>query len=162
MKWFSFLLPLLLKQLSPALAAMNQSSLQLCEDFSLKSRKVALVVLAGMAAVLLFCGGLLITIWEAARQMDSAQVVKMNTLILAGISLVAVSLLTLSVAFRFWPGVRARKQRLKRERAQIKAQRESLGQAISLDQAVAMLILDFVKEREQKRQPSAPLASQDG
>ncbi len=160
MKWFSLLLPLLLKQLSPALATLNQSSLQLREDVSLKARKVALLTLTGIAAMILFSGGLLLSLWEAARQLDSFNTLQFNAVISTGVGLAVISIVALIIAFRSWPGVQARKQRLRQERAQLRAQREQLGQAVSLDQAVAMLILDFVKEREQKRHTNAPLAQE--
>lgn len=160
MKWLSLLFPLLLKQLNPAIETLSQSSLQLREEMSLKSRKIALIILAGIATTILFAGGLLLSLMEAARQLDNSNALQVNAVIATGFSLCVASLLAAVLAFRSWPGVRARKQRLKQERAQLRAQREQLGQAVSLDQAVAMLILDFVKEREQKRTASSPLAQE--
>lgn len=162
MKWISLILPLLIKQLNPALASLNRSTVQLREDLSLKTRTIALIALLGIAAIILLSGGLFVAALEAARQLDSSAALQINSVILTGLGLSFISLLVLIIVFRNWPGVQARKQRLRMERAQLRAQRESIGQAVSLDQAVAMLILDFIKEREEKRQANtSPLAPQD-
>ena len=129
----------------PQGGGIRETVLDLFEDIVLKGRRPVILILAGICAVLFFCGGLFITILEGTTQYDQVGYVTLSSTLGAGIALSLIAALGFAYVFAFaWPG------------AGKNAAREHVAppphQASTLEQALTVLVLDFVREREMRRE----------
>lgn len=123
---------------------LRETVMDLFEDMVLKGRKPIILVLAGVSAVIFFCGGLFISVLEGTTQYDRVGYVTLTSTLGAGIAMFLIAALGFVYVFAFaWPGASKRD----RERDQARAQHE----VSSLEHALATLVMDFVKERELRR-----------
>lgn len=128
---------------------IRETVMEMFEDIVLKGRKPVILILAGVSAVLFFCGGLFITILEGTTQYDRVGYVTLTSTLGAGIALFVIAALGFAYVFAFaWPGARRVNER-DHERPQPQ------HQASTLEQALTVLVLDFVKEREARRDREA-------
>jgi hypothetical protein len=104
-----------------------------------------MLVLAGLSAVIFFCGGLFITILESTLQYDRVGYVTLSSTLGAGIILFCMAALGFAYVFAYaWPGAsRQVKEAVKPEHQH---------HASTLEQALTVLVLDFVKDREIRRE----------
>ncbi|MGZ3772661.1 MAG: hypothetical protein ACXVCY_13940 [Pseudobdellovibrionaceae bacterium] len=145
MKWLMLVLNFIFQKFSTRPPSLTETAVEIFEEISHKSRKVVSLTLTGVAAVIFFCGGLFIAIINATTQYDNTGEILFTATFLGGLLLIALAALTFGIIFlRAWPGAaKARQTRQKASQAEISA--------ISLDKALAILIMDFVKERELRR-----------
>lgn len=148
MHWLSLLVSFLVGKLNNVhRPSFRESAMALIEELTYKSRKPAAMVLAGLACVLLLCGGFFMSVIDLTRQYDREGVVRFTASTGSGLVLVVLTLAAFIWIFTSgWPGANA-KERLQREKEEA-----SKASPSTLEQALATLVLDFVKEREQKRE----------
>lgn len=147
MQWLSLLISFLVGKFNNShRPSLKESVYSIVEEAVLKSRKPVALLLGGLASVLILCGGIFISILDLTRQYDQAGFVQFTATLGAGLALVVLTLGAFAWIFMSaWPGAkeRAAEKRLQEEQAP--------REASTLEQALATLVLDFVKEREQKR-----------
>lgn len=147
MKWLMLMLSFAFRK-SPKTPSLKETALEIFEEVSHKSRRIVSLTLTGIAAVIFFCGGFFISLFNATTQYDSTGNVFLTATLSGGLGLIALAAITFGLVFlRAWPGVIEEKHRAKAEQAQ--------APGGSLEQALAMLVRDFVKEREMRRQSEA-------
>lgn len=154
MKWLSFILPFVLgfghKPDKPR-RSLKETALEIYDVITIRSRTAVFLSMAGLGAIAFICGGFFMFLLESTRQYDRAGIIVWNsTLITSGV-LVLLALGGLGyVYFMAWPGVRAARNRQEIRAEEHRRQQEHpVG---SLEQALAALVMDFVKEREFKRE----------
>lgn len=134
----------------PRGGGIRETVMEMFEDIVLKGRKPVILVLAGIGAVLFFCGGLFITILEGTTQYDRVGYVTLTSTLGAGIALFLIAALGFVYVFAYaWPGAGRQVSDRAREHA------HTPHQASTLEQALTVLVLDFVKERELRRDRDA-------
>ncbi|KYG64938.1 hypothetical protein AZI86_12125 [Bdellovibrio bacteriovorus] len=134
----------------PRSGGIRETVMEMFEDIVLKGRKPVILILAGVCAVLFFCGGLFITILEGTTQYDRVGYVTLTSTLGAGIALFLVAALGFVYVFAYaWPGA----DRHASDRAREKV--PPPHHASTLEQALTVLVLDFVKERELRRDREA-------
>lgn len=134
----------------PRGGGIRETVMEMFEDIVLKGRKPVILVLAGVCAVLFFCGGLFITILEGTTQYDRVGYVTLTSTLGAGIALFLVAAIGFVYVFAYaWPGADRHASAKAREKT------PPPHQASTLEQALTVLVLDFVKEREIRRDREA-------
>ncbi|HEY8270646.1 MAG TPA: hypothetical protein VIG33_07130, partial [Pseudobdellovibrionaceae bacterium] len=102
---------------------------------------------SGLVCIALLCGGFFMSLIDLTHQYDEAGTVYLTASNASGLILVLLSLGTFFWIFTSaWPGAQEMKAAKKKE--------ESVTQAktASLEHALSLLVMDFIKEREQKRE----------
>lgn len=145
MKWFSLLLSFFLGKLNVVRApSLKQTINVLFEEAAYRSRKPTIYVLAGLTFVLILSGGFFMGLIDITTQYDRDGVVQATASSITGFSLVALSLIGFIWVFtRAWPGVKA----VKKKEEKVAAEQNS-----GIEQALILLVMDFIKEREFKRE----------
>ncbi|AHZ84075.1 hypothetical protein [Bdellovibrio bacteriovorus] len=154
MKWLGFILPFILgfggKGHRPR-RSLKDSALEIYDAITIRSRKAVFLSMGGLGAIAFVCGGIFMFLTEATSQYDRAGFVMWNSTLITSLTLVALAVGGLSyVYFYAWPGVRAAGERREAAEADFKRQQEI--QAGSLEAALSALVMDFVKEREMRRE----------
>lgn len=138
---------------------LRETVRELVDDALLKSRKPVILVLTGLAAVIFVCGGLFITILDATTQYDRVGYITLTSTMGAGIALFCLAMLGFAYVFAYsWPGATHQIKEV------VESRTEHHHHASTLEQALTVLVLDFVKERELRRaqqtsSPSGPTPS---
>lgn len=145
MKWLSLFFSFFLGKLNVARPPSLKHTINiLFEEAAYRSRKPALYALAGLTSVILLSGGFFMGLIDITTQYDRDGVVRATASSITGFSLVALSIIGFTWVFtRAWPGVKAVKEK------EEKAAREHTS---GLEQALTLLVMDFIKEREFKRE----------
>lgn len=146
MKWLvvalSFIYKKMTSQRSPSL---KETAVEIFEEISHKSRRIVALTLAGVGAVIFLTGGFFISLINATTQYDEAGKVAMSATLSGGLGLIVLALITFGVVFlQAWPGI----QKRKRHEKELKEAAMAGG---PLEQALALLVTDYVKEREMRR-----------
>ncbi|MEN0059469.1 MAG: hypothetical protein AAGB31_11590 [Bdellovibrio sp.] len=160
MQWIAMILSFVFGRLNSKPSALRQTALEIFEDVSHHSRKVVALSMAGFASIVLFCGGIFISLLNMTMQYDQAGVITGSATLGAGLTLIVLSAGTFSYIFMtVWPGLRLRSSYLQRK--QEAQQQAASSHAPHLEQALAALVMDFVKDREIKRgeRPTPPPSS---
>jgi len=148
MKWLSLVFSFLLGKFNtPHRPSLKESAFEIIEEATFKSRKPLALLLGALSCVLLLCGGFFMGLIDLTQQYDREGVVRFTSSFGSGLGLVLVGIAVFSYIFVYaWPGARKHsvEQQLKEQAAQ--------SANSTLEQALATLVLDFVKEREQKRE----------
>jgi hypothetical protein len=154
MHWLSLLVSFLVGRFNNARRpSLKESAVAIIEEVTYKSRKPVAMILGGLACVLLLCGGFFMSLIDLTQQYDQEGIVRFTASFGSGLVLVALTLGAFIWIFASaWPGANA-KERLKEKEEGAKAPTSSL------EQALATLVMDFVKEREQKRELQAQHAA---
>ncbi|MGZ3768048.1 MAG: hypothetical protein ACXVCP_05390 [Bdellovibrio sp.] len=143
MKWLMLMLTIMFRKFSRP-PSLKESAMEIFEEVSHRSRKIISLTLTGIAAVIIFCGGFFISLINATTQYDNTGKLFLTATLSAGLVLIAFALITFAVIFlRAWPGVKERNAK------------EQLAAGSSLEQALSLLVLDFVKARQEKREATA-------
>lgn len=147
MKWFSLFLSFFLGKLNHSNPpSIKETIFIFFEEAAYRSRKPVVLILSGLACVLILCGGFFWTAIEIAGQFDRDGAVHASASAITGVVLIAISLGTFFWVFnKAWPGVKAKEQ------AQEQA-KENPQQVSTLEHALSLLVMDFVKEREVRRE----------
>ncbi|UXR64002.1 hypothetical protein EZJ49_13105 [Bdellovibrio bacteriovorus] len=157
MKWLSLILPFFLgfghKPNKPR-KSLKETALEIYDAITIRSRAAVFLSMAGLCAIAFICGGFFMFLLEATRQYDRAGMIFWNSTLITSSVLVLLAVGGLSyVYFMAWPGVRAARNRQEvREEEERHQHEHPVG---SLEQALAALVMDFVKERESKREHRA-------
>lgn len=140
MQMLALILSFIFGRMNKQTSSLKDSALEIFEDVIHRSRKVVALTLAALAMLIFFCGGLFISIFNATSQFDQAGYVQFTATLAAGIVLVLLGAVGfILVLGRAWPDAKAR----------LRVQEEIHTQPTSgLVQALSILVLDFVKERE--------------
>ncbi len=144
MHWLSLLFSFFLGKFNVARPPSLKDSVSFVfEEAVSRSRKPAVLILGGIASVLLLCGGFFMGLIDLTTQMDRDGVIRASAGAVSGFALMALALGVFFWIFtRAWPGAR-----------NVKAQQEEKAvPAAGLEQALTLLVMDFIKERELKRE----------
>lgn len=145
MKWFSLLISFLVGKFnSYRPPSLKESAMAVLEELAYKSRKPAALIFAGVFCLLLLCGGFFMTVIDLTNQFDREGFVRFTAGLGAGLFLVVLNLGILTWVFTSaWPGAK--------EHSEARHNPPRVAPS-SLEQALAALVMDFVKEREFKRE----------
>lgn len=146
MKWLFVALSFIYRKMtSHRSPSLKETAVEIFEEISHKSRKMVALTLAGVAAVIFLTGGFFISLINATTQYDEIGEVAMSATLSGGLGLILLALITFGVVFlQAWPGIKKRKQHEKE-------MKEAAMAGGPLEQALALLVTDFVKEREMRR-----------
>lgn len=127
---------------------LKESAIAILEEVAYKSRKPAALMVTAIIGLLVLCGGFFMCVLDLTSQFDREGVVRFTATLGTGLFLVAVPAAILAWVFTSaWPGA---KEHALQERANEQAQAHP--NPASLEAALATLVLDYVKEREFKRE----------
>lgn len=144
MKWLMLMLTFAFRKLGRP-PSLKETALEIFEEVSHKSRKVVSLTLTGIAAVIFFCGGIFISLFNATTQYDNTGRMFLTATLSGGLTLIVLAVITFGIIFlRAWPGIKERKSKHK-----------FTATGTSLEQALSLLVLDYVKERQIKREAQA-------
>lgn len=149
MRWLSLLLSFLLGKFnvarSPGLSLKESLNL-LFDELAYRSRKPAMLALGGIASVAILCGGFFMGLIDITTQYDRDGVVRATASSMTGFALAAIAIATFTWIFKSaWPGVKSAE---KAEDTTIEVKQSVHG----LEQALTLLVMDYIKEREFKRE----------
>ncbi len=104
-------------------------------------RRIVMLFFLGLVTSVLFSAGLFLALTEATRQYDEAGIVTQSMTLSAGVVLAMFCLMIFGLAFYMgWPKSAEMKPVANAQRAP------------ALEEALSLLILDYIQERETKRQ----------
>jgi hypothetical protein len=147
MKWVAMIMSFIMGNMQKHSLGIKDSAMEIFDEVVYKSRSAVMLTLGAFAAIIILCGGLFMAIIQATTQYDMTGQIFFSSTIAVGLILAALSLIVCAVVFtRAWPGVRTH---LPKPEVKVEAQGPQVGN--SLEQAVALLVMDFVKEREASR-----------
>lgn len=145
MKWLMLMLTLAFRKFGSRPASLKETALEIFEEVSHKSRRIVSLTLTGIAAVIFFCGGIFISIINATTQYDNNGDIYLTATLSGGLILIAIAAITFGLVFlRAWPGVAQERRKPSKEEANVRG--------TGLEQALSTLIMDFVKDREMRRE----------
>lgn len=144
MQWLSILLSFFLGKFKFTRPPSLRDTVSfLFEEAAHRSRKPAVLILSGLACILLLCGGFFMGLIDLTTQLDREGSIRASASAISGFVLVAISVGIFFWIFnRAWPGARVTE----------KPKAETKESSSSLEQALTMLVMDFIKEREFKRE----------
>jgi len=147
MRWLSLLISFLVGRFNIAhRPSFKESAMAVIEELAYKSRKPVAMMLGGLILVLILCGGIFMSAVDLAQQYDREGVVRFTASTGTGLTMVLITLILFAWVFlAAWPGTRA-------HAADHSPEAGAKTPPSSLEQALATLVLDFVKERELKRE----------
>lgn len=145
MRWLSLIFSFLAGRWNGARAPGLQETMSfLFAEAALRSRKPAVLVLGGLTCVLILCGGFFLSLIDLTTQIDREGTLSMTAQTLAGLALVLLSASVFYWIFNHaWPGLKSNSK---------PKDLPSPAPASSLEQALSLLVMDFVKERQLKRE----------
>lgn len=151
MKLIPLILSFVFGRLGGKSKSLRESALEIFEEITFRSRRLVSLLLVGLASVILLCGGLFISILNATTQYDRSGLIAWTATFSSGIALILIAAVTFSFVFlRAWPQSFRMKQ---------KEQPTAPAGTSSLENALAALVMDYVKEREIKREQRGPSPS---
>ena len=122
---------------------LRESAMEIFDEVTFRSRSIVTLTLGGLGAVILLCGGVFIAILDATTQYDRSGIIVWTATFGAGVTLVLLAGLTFALVFmKAWP-----------RPALVSSKEAPLATAGTspLEAALATLVMDFVKEREVRR-----------
>lgn len=129
---------------------LKEVALEIFELITYRSRKVVFLGMAGLATTALACGGIFISLVDITTQYDQEGFMAWTATLSGGLFLTLASLAGLGyVYFRAWPGTQKMAE-AREHQAEERFARKPPGPG-SLEQALAALVMDYVKEREDRR-----------
>ncbi len=145
MQWFGFLLSFILgKFINSHSPGLKESFFDILQEATYRSRKAVMLLLGGLACILILCGGFFMSVIDLTNQFDREGTLHFTANFTGGIILVAIALSVFSWIFvSVWPGARNKKK------SEPVSPSQTSGSA--LEQALSLLVMDFIKEREYKR-----------
>lgn len=133
----------------------KKGTLILIDQFITKSRKLFIfTTLLGITS-LLFVSGLLMTIYQMTSQYDSRGYIAINSSLITGVVLATLSLVTLLGLF----SATAWETRFKQQIVPAQQSKQKPSETPNpFEQALTMLVTEFVKDREMQRQTKSQSA----
>lgn len=140
-------------------ALLKPSTLLIVDQILLKARKLMMNSMISLTSSLLLTGGILITLIEFTRQIDQFRVVWPSATLIGGflLSILGVSALIYSFTAKTFDLRYASASNTKGQNPQ----GSSAHVPSPLEEALSLLVMDFVNERKQKRAHSQAVASDD-
>jgi hypothetical protein len=128
--------------------SLKETVLIIFEEVTSRSRKPVILLLSGLACILILCGGLFMSIIDLTSQFDREGSLRFTASFASG-----GILLTISLGVFFWIFTSAWPE----TRSKIMIENEApQATASALEQALSLLVIDFIKEREYKREQRMP------
>lgn len=161
MKWLIMFLTLSLRQLNSRLRgpSLRQTLMDIFYEAREKSKKLANLIVGGLAATIFFCGGFFITLINMSAQWDQTQQVLWSATLISGLVLMGLALIAyIGLYASFTKDDREevlaeREEKKRRERFHpSRAFNRRQEPASTLESALAALVMDFVHERQAKRE----------
>lgn len=147
MKWLTVFMSFLFGRLNAKAPSLRETAIEVFDEVSRKSRRVVSLSMTAFGSIILFCGGFFIALLDTTAQYDRSGEIFLTATLAAGLALLAVSVIIFSYVFlRAWPGAHPEKTM----RFQSK-ETPNYRPPSSLENALAALVMDFVKERESRR-----------
>lgn len=161
MKWLGLVFPFLYKYLNPPTTGSQMSlkatALDIYDAITLKSRSVVFISIGAIAGFAVMCGSFFMFLIDSTRQYDFSGVILWNATLTVSSILFLCSIAVLAyVYFYAWPGAEAPSENLLRSGVQA-GPRHSYSSATnhkapsSIENALSLLVLDYVQERQEKR-----------
>lgn len=148
MQWIAMIVSFVVGRLNAKARSLRETAEEVFDEVSRKSRKVVSLTLAGLCAVILFCGGFFIALLNGTTQYDRTGAVTWTATLSAGIGLIAIAVITFAIVFlRAWPGARHPHH----NHTAPHHRRHEATPPSSLETAMSALVMDFVRERELRR-----------
>lgn len=145
MKWLSLLFSFFLGKFNlsrPQGLSFKESINLLFDEIAYRSRKPAMLALGGLVCVTLLCGGFFMGLIDLTNQYDQEGAVRATAGSITGFALAAIAIGIFTWIFKSaWPGVKA-----------VEKTEEAKENPSGLEQALTLLVMDFIKEREFKRE----------
>lgn len=152
-----FLIPLLTLFLGNMKSFFRDSSTAITQQVVMKIRSLTQVLVSTIASVVLSCVGISLLIVNLAGQLDKNEDFRFTPgmILYLSLTVIAVGILIYSLRQRTW---------LKALNFEEKTKVKKDSQSRPLEAAIAMLILDFVEERQSRRteQKTAETARKEG
>jgi hypothetical protein len=152
MKWLSILISFFFGRMNAAPhISIKETAMSIFAEITYQSRRAVVLSLAAMGTIIFICGGFFISLIDATGQFDRDGAVRMSATLVAGIALLVVAaVVAIWIFASAWPGVRQHAQTHKHQDTASRSEAPS-----SLEQALALLVMDFVRERELRREQTA-------
>jgi|GEM_PF-1480719 len=148
MKWLAMLLSLVFGRATRSRGpTLKETALEIFNEVIHESRKFITLTMGALAAVLIFCAGFFIALLNGTTQYDRGGSVAWTATLGAGVVLMLLAIAIFGVIFlRAWPGIKQRRiAKQKREESRL------YHEAAPLETALSLLVMDFIKEREERR-----------
>lgn len=160
MKWVAMVMSFIMGNMQKHSLGIKDSAMEIFDEVVFKSRSAVMLTLAAFAAIIILCGGLFMAIIQATTQYDLTGQVFFSSTIAVGLILAALSLITCAIVFtQAWPGIRTHRASQLNKAADEALKQQQTAKPSGLDQALALLVMDFVKEREANRLHKAQQAA---
>lgn len=145
MQWLAMMMSFIFGKMNSKRKSLRETAIEIFEEVSYKSRRIVTLTMTAFGAVIFFCGGFFISLLEGTSQYDQTGNVVWTSTLGAGVGLIALAAVVFATVFlRAWPGVSPHKHEHPRE--------ESATHSSNLENALSALIMDYVKEREMRRE----------
>jgi hypothetical protein len=154
MKWITTILSFFFgaQAAKPLNFNLKQIALDVADEMALKTRKPAILILAGVFSIIFFSGGAFMAIFNATRQYDTTGHIYATATLWTGIGIAAFFAIGYTWVFaREWPGAKRHHAQMAKEKIDRKMHEHDDHRAPGIDQALSLFILDLVDERRAKR-----------
>jgi hypothetical protein len=146
-----FLIPLITLFLSNYKHLFQDKGSALTQQVILHIRAVAKVLVSAIASLVLSCVGISLLISSLATQLDKSEGFQLTNSMMVYVGMTAVSLLALFLSLRQKTWLKVMKSD--------EPSKSSNTKSGALESAVALLVLDFVEERQNRRKNSEPASA---
>lgn len=145
MQWLAMIITYFFGRRSSKSKSLKEIALEVYEEISAKSRRLITLTLSGLGAVILFCGGFFVSLLELTSQYDRVGYVSLSATLAAGLTLMICAVVAfMGIFWGAWPNSTQHSEH---------STQESTAQAASpLENALSVLIMDYVKDRELRRE----------
>jgi hypothetical protein len=152
MKRLSLLFSIIFGKFNKARApSLKETVMAVLEEAAYRSRKPVALLLGGIVCILIFCGGFFMSLIDLTGQFDRDGSVQFTANLASGLILVAIaSSIFYWIFASAWPGAQGKRTHEK------EAPPPQLTGS-SLEQALSLLVMDYIKEREYKREHRVPI-----
>lgn len=149
MQWLAMIITYFFGRKSNKTKSLKEIAIEIFDEISFRSRKIVTLSMMALGAVIIFCGGFFIALIEATSQYDRVGYVGWSATLVAGLGLIAIASAVFATVFaRAWPTPQSYYHEQIHEQA-------TPPPTSGIEAALSALIMDFVKERELKRQSHA-------
>ncbi|UOF02381.1 hypothetical protein [Bdellovibrio reynosensis] len=133
--------------------SLKDSAVEVFEEISKKSRKIVTLSIMAIGGVLLFVAGFFIALLNLTMQYDRVGYVSFTATLGAGVGLMVVAAAMFAWIFLgAWPGASDTRKAVKKAKKEVKDFKDRAAETPNtLEGAISLLVLDYVKERQEKR-----------
>lgn len=146
MQWLAMIITYFFGRKSSKTKSLKEVAVEIFDEISFRSRKIITLTMMALGSVIFFCGGFFIALIDTTSQYDRVGYVGWSSTLLAGLGLIAIASTIFATVFnRAWPHPQHSHQEQIHEQVQPPP-------TSNIEAALSALIMDFVKERELRRQ----------